>query len=163
MMTCWPFWLIASMTARICTSRPANSDRLSIGAVGLNTRPASIAKSCHRCSSGVMHLYYIDETRVTKRRNYQGEAMKPTAAPGATAGSPDRSRAAKLSVADQLRDVDMTVLDQLVAISQEEARLREYRERADQMKGNVSEAVYRRVVDDYEKRSAALEQQAAPL
>jgi FHA domain-containing protein len=57
----------------------------------------------------------------------------------------------------------MSVLDQLVAISQEEARLEEYRGRANQMKGNVSEAVYRRVVDDYVKRGAALEQQATPL
>jgi hypothetical protein len=73
------------------------------------------------------------------------------------------SGASKASVADQLRGVDTSVLDRLVAVHQEEARLEEYRSRAQQMKGKVTEAVYRRVLDDYLKRGAALEQQAAPL
>jgi hypothetical protein len=66
-------------------------------------------------------------------------------------------------VADQLRAVDTSVLDRLVTIRQEDTRLEEYRGRAEQMKGNVSELVYRRVIDDYKKRHDALEQQAMPL
>ena len=68
-----PFWLTASTTCRTCFSRPANKDRSSIGAVGLNTRLASrsrlsqalsvIVGGASRCSS-VISLQ-------SKRRCYQ--------------------------------------------------------------------------------------------
>ena len=79
---------------------------------------------------------------------------------GAGSGS---AVAAKASVADQLRDIDTSVLDRLVSIRQEESRLEAFRARAGDMKGQVSEPVYRRVVEDYAKRTAALDQQATPL
>jgi len=79
---------------------------------------------------------------------------------------PDGGRAGShstLSVADQLRAVDTSVLDRLVAIRQEETRLDAFRTRANDMKGHVSEHVFRRVLDDYSTRGAALDQQAMPL
>ena len=69
----------------------------------------------------------------------------------------------KASVADQLQDVDTSVLDRLVNLRLEESRLEAFRARAGEMKGQVSDPVYRRVVEDYTKRANALEQQATPL
>ena len=80
--------------------------------------------------------------------------------PNASAGSAVPSKA---SVADQLQEVDTSVLDRLVGIRQEESRLQSFRARAGEMKGQVSEPVYRRVLEDYTKRANALEQQATPL
>jgi len=70
---------------------------------------------------------------------------------------------AKASIADQLREVDTSVLDRLVNIRLEETRLESFRSRAGEMKGQVSDQVFRRVVEDYTKRASALEQQATPL
>src|SRR5262245_3785795 len=87
--------------------------------------------------------------------------MKPFAAPpDAAAGSPGLP---KQSVADQLLTIDTSVLDRLVTIRQEEGTLEDDRNRAEQLKGNVTDVVYRRVIEDYKKRTATLEQQAAPL
>jgi hypothetical protein len=86
--------------------------------------------------------------------------MKPQSAAPDAAGSASSS---KPSVADQLRAVDTSVLDKLVEIRQEETRLESFRTRASDMKGQVSDPVYRRVIDDYTKRASALEQQATPL
>lgn len=88
--------------------------------------------------------------------------MPLTAAHDAGAGS-GSAVSSKASVADQLRDVDTSVLDRLVAIRQEEARLEAFRSRAGEMKGQVSDQVYRRVLEDYNKRATTLEQQATPL
>jgi FHA domain len=89
--------------------------------------------------------------------------MKPfTAAYDAGAGS-GSAASSKASVADQLRDIDTSVLDRLVSIRQEESRLEAFRSRAAEMKGQVSDPVYRRVVEDYNKRGTSLEQQATPL
>ena len=66
-------------------------------------------------------------------------------------------------MADQLHDIDTSVLDRLVSIRQEESRLEAFRSRAGEMKGQVSDPVYRRVVEDYNKRATSLEQQATPL
>ncbi|MGE5244853.1 MAG: FHA domain-containing protein [Betaproteobacteria bacterium] len=85
--------------------------------------------------------------------------MKPIL-PDAASGVPD---AAKPSIADQLRSIDMSVLDRLIAIRQEEARLDEFRARAEGRKTQVSDAVYKRVIGDYGTRSAALEREASPL
>jgi hypothetical protein len=80
--------------------------------------------------------------------------MNPfTAAPDAGAGS-GPAASSKASVADQLQDVDTSVLDRLVAIRQEEARLEAFRARAGEMKGQVSDPVFRRVLEDYNKRAA---------
>lgn len=70
---------------------------------------------------------------------------------------------AKPSVADQLQEVDTSVLDRLVNIRQEETRLGSFRSRAGEMKGQVSDQVYRRVLEDYTKRASALDQQSTPL
>jgi hypothetical protein len=89
--------------------------------------------------------------------------MKPLTAPhdgGAGSGSPAPG---KPTVADQLREVDTSVLDRLNTIREEETRLASFRTRATEMKGQVSDPVYRRVNEDYNKRAAALEAQATPL
>ncbi len=89
--------------------------------------------------------------------------MKPLSAPhdgGAGSGSPAPG---KPPVADQLREVDTSVLDRLNTIREEETRLAAFRTRASEMKGQVSDPVYRRVLEDYNKRASALEQQATPL
>jgi len=86
--------------------------------------------------------------------------MKPLSAAPDPAGSGSSS---KPSVADQLRGVDTSVLDRLVDIRQEESRLESFRTRASDMKGQVSDPVYRRVIEDYTKRASALDQQATPL
>jgi hypothetical protein len=88
--------------------------------------------------------------------------MPLTAPPDAGAGS-GSAASSKPSVADLLRDVDTSVLDRLNTIREEESRLSAFRTRASEMKGQVSDPVYRRVVDDYNKRATALEQQATPL
>jgi hypothetical protein len=67
------------------------------------------------------------------------------------------------AITDELRAIDDAPLDQLLEIRTEETRLEEYRQRAGQRKEQVQEAVWRRVVDDYAKRIAALEREAAPL
>jgi hypothetical protein len=88
--------------------------------------------------------------------------MPFTAPPDAGAGS-GKAAPSKPSVADQLQDVDTAVLDRLNTIREEESRLSAFRTRASEMKGQVSDQVYRRVVDDYNKRATSLEQQATPL
>ena len=79
------------------------------------------------------------------------------------AGAGSGSAVSAKAMTDQLRDIDTSVLDRLVSIRQEESRLEAFRARAGDMKGQVSEPVYRRVLDDYTKRTSALEQQATPL
>ena len=88
--------------------------------------------------------------------------MPLTAPPDAGAGS-GPAAPSKPAVADQLRDVETSVLDRLNTIREEESRLAAFRTRASEMKGQVSDQVYRRVVDDYNKRATSLEQQATPL
>lgn len=60
-------------------------------------------------------------------------------------------------------DIDTSVLDKLIEIRKRQTLLQEFCTRAERLKGKVDEAVHRRVVDDYAKRDAALEQEAAPL
>ena len=87
----------------------------------------------------------------------------PLKAPHDTGAASGSAVSSKASVADQLQDVDTSVLDRLVSMRQEESRLEAFRTRASEMKGQVSDQVYRRVVEDYTKRANALEQQATPL
>jgi len=67
------------------------------------------------------------------------------------------------SVTDVLGSIDTSVLDQLGSMRKEEAQLEAFCARAKEMKGKVADQVYRRVLDDYTKRAAALDQQATPL
>src|SRR5262249_37605591 len=69
----------------------------------------------------------------------------------------------KASVVDRLKAVDVTSLDRLVSIRQEQKRVDDYRLRADEKKSAVSDIVYARVMEDYKKRSASLEDQSKPL
>jgi hypothetical protein len=75
----------------------------------------------------------------------------------------DAQTPAPASIVEQLRGIDTSVLEGLLAIRQEKISVEEYRARAEQMKTNVTEAVYQRVIEDYKKRCATLEQQAKPL
>lgn len=68
-----------------------------------------------------------------------------------------------VSVTDALGAIDTSVLDQLLAMRQEELRIEEYRQRADSMKDSVDPFVWQRVVNDYKTRLATLESQARPL
>src|SRR5689334_14474143 len=66
-------------------------------------------------------------------------------------------------VLEQLKAVDLSSVDRLVAIADERKRIDEYRARAEEKKGDVAEAVFARVMEDYAKRAAALDGQSAPL
>jgi hypothetical protein len=67
------------------------------------------------------------------------------------------------SIVDRVKAIDVTSLDRLVAIRQEQKRVDDYRARAEEKKSAVSEMVYARVLEDYKKRSASLEEQSTPL
>src|SRR5438552_11704581 len=71
--------------------------------------------------------------------------------------------AAPTSFVDSLKAVDVSSLERLIAIRQENERIEQYRAKADEKKNEVAEAVYARVSQDYAKRAAALEQQSAPM
>ncbi len=60
-------------------------------------------------------------------------------------------------------DIDTSVLDKLIEIRKRQNLLQEFCTQAERLKGKVDGAVHRTVVDDYAKRHAALEQEAAPL
>jgi FHA domain len=62
-----------------------------------------------------------------------------------------------------LNAIDVSSLDRLIAIRQEQVRIDGYRSRAEDKKSAVTEAVYLRVMDDYDRRAAGLDQQSAPL
>jgi hypothetical protein len=64
---------------------------------------------------------------------------------------------------EQPRDIDTSVLDTLIGLRHEATRLAEFLQKAEDLRANVEEAVFRRVVDDYTRRQTALEQKAAPL
>lgn len=62
-----------------------------------------------------------------------------------------------------IRAIDATSLEQLLEIKKEQARLTEYRTRAEALKGKVEAAVWKRVVDDYTRRAKSFDEQGAPL
>ncbi|MFN8058379.1 MAG: FHA domain-containing protein [Vicinamibacterales bacterium] len=66
-------------------------------------------------------------------------------------------------MAEELKDIDTSPIDQLTAIKVEQDQLDEFQRRAELMKDKVDALVYRRVLDDYQKRRTALELQATPL
>ena len=85
--------------------------------------------------------------------------MKPIKAADTGSDAP----AVPPSFLDSLKAIDVSSLDRLIAIRQENERIAQYRAKADEKKKDVAEAVYARVSQDYAKRAAALEQQSAPL
>src|SRR5262245_11653606 len=85
--------------------------------------------------------------------------MKPIKPPETGSDVP----AAPPSFLDSLKAIDVSSLDRLIAIRQENDRIAQYRAKADEKKKGVADAVYARVSQDYLKRAAALEQQSAPL
>ena len=91
--------------------------------------------------------------------------MKPSAAkpPATSPASASAAAPADGGVTDELKAIDVAPLERLLEIRKEESQLEEFRTRAEQMKDKVQEVVWRRVVDDYNKRVSALEEQATPL
>ncbi|HEV3139625.1 MAG TPA: FHA domain-containing protein [Vicinamibacterales bacterium] len=77
--------------------------------------------------------------------------------------SESSSSEATPSILDPLKSVDVSSLDKLVEIRKELERIKGYRGKAAQKKSSVTDAVFKRVMEDYSKRSAALEGQSAPL
>ncbi len=79
-------------------------------------------------------------------------------------GTPGASGpAAEAAVREELGAIDTSTLEQLLELRKEQKRVEAFQSRAEEMKGNVAEAVYRRVIDDYAKRRDALEGRATPL
>src|SRR2546425_13097679 len=87
--------------------------------------------------------------------------MKAVNAPAEPA-SGGRSTA-PASILDPLQTIDVSSLDRLIAIRKEQDRINGFREKAKEKKTAVAEPVYKRVMEDYARRSATLEQQSAPL
>src|SRR5262250_3108039 len=86
--------------------------------------------------------------------------MKPITA---SAEPPGGIQPATPPPAADLNAIDVSSLDRLIAIRQEQARIDGYKSRAEEKKAAVADAVYKRVMDDYGRRLAALDQQSAPL
>jgi hypothetical protein len=66
-------------------------------------------------------------------------------------------------MSEQSPEFDASILDKLIGIRKEQAQLDEYETRAEKKKDEVDQTVYRRVVEDYTQRRAALDKEAAPL
>ena len=64
---------------------------------------------------------------------------------------------------EQLKQVDTSVIDELMDIKRERETVAERLARMNQEQGKVSDVVYRRVRRDYETKSNELERKAAPL
>src|SRR5262249_49161080 len=60
-------------------------------------------------------------------------------------------------------DIDMAPLEELIEIRREQAHIREFQGKAQEKKADVDPLVFQRVLDDYNKRHAALETRATPL
>jgi len=67
------------------------------------------------------------------------------------------------SVLDPLKSIDVSTLDKLIAIRQEQERINGFRAKAKEKKTAVTDAVFKRVMDDYAARTTTLEQQSLPL
>src|SRR4051794_38368060 len=79
------------------------------------------------------------------------------------AGDSSADAGAQVSFSDSLENIDVSSLDRLIGIRQEQQKLTEYRAKAEEKKKDVAEAVYARVTQDYARRAAALDAQSAPL
>src|SRR5262249_514236 len=67
------------------------------------------------------------------------------------------------SILDPLKSIDASSLDKLIEIRKEQDRIKSFRAKAAEKKASVTDAVFKRVMEDYSKRAAALEGQSAPL
>ena len=67
------------------------------------------------------------------------------------------------SILDPLKSIDVSSLDKLIEIRKEQDRIKSYRGKAAEKKSSVNDAVFKRVMEDYSKRTAALDGQSAPL
>src|SRR5258708_25249364 len=79
----------------------------------------------------------------------------PTPTPSPTPATP--------SILDPLKSVDVSILAKLIDIRREQERIKGYRGKAAEKKSSVTDAVFKRVMEDYSKRAATLESQSAPL
>jgi hypothetical protein len=66
-------------------------------------------------------------------------------------------------ILERLKAVDVSSLDQLLAIREEQHRIESYRKRADELKDGVSTIVHARVLEDYTNREADLRRRSVPL
>lgn len=66
-------------------------------------------------------------------------------------------------MADSIDQIDVSCVAELGAIKQDRDRLEGFRSRADLLKDRVDAIVYRRVLDDYDRKRADLDARAAPL
>ncbi|MFN7976720.1 MAG: FHA domain-containing protein [Vicinamibacterales bacterium] len=66
-------------------------------------------------------------------------------------------------MADSIDQIDVTCVAELGVIKQDRDRLEGFRARADLLKDRVDGVVYRRVLDDYDRKRAELDARAAPL
>ena len=64
---------------------------------------------------------------------------------------------------EELRKIDTSVLNKLIALNEEIQVLAEYRLKAEDLKDDVDPAVFQRVIADYARRQASLEEEATPL
>jgi hypothetical protein len=60
-------------------------------------------------------------------------------------------------------EIDVAPLEELIEIGREQARLDEFRRKAEELRASVNQAVFSRVLEDYADRHAALDRQAAPI
>jgi FHA domain-containing protein len=66
-------------------------------------------------------------------------------------------------ILERLKAVDVSSLDQLLAIREEQHRIESYRQRADELKDGVSSIVHARVLEDYANRESDLRRRSVPL
>src|SRR5688572_18311447 len=64
---------------------------------------------------------------------------------------------------ERLKAVDVSSLDLLLALREEQGRIESYRKRADELKDGVSTIVHARVLEDYANREADLRRRSVPL
>jgi hypothetical protein len=88
--------------------------------------------------------------------------MKPLSAEPDVPSS-DAQAASPAPIVEQLRAIDTSVLECLLEIGREKSAVERYRQRAEQMRAKVTDAVFRQVAEDYANRCAALEARATPL
>ena len=67
------------------------------------------------------------------------------------------------SALDPLNSIDASSLDKLIEIRKEQERIKSYRAKAAEKKSSVPDAVFKRVMEDYSRRTLSLEAQSAPL
>jgi len=66
-------------------------------------------------------------------------------------------------ILERLKAVDVSSLDQLLEIREEQRRIESYRRRADELKEGVSTIVHARVLEDYTNREVDLRRRSVPL